>query len=95
MARLLREAGAREPVTALLARDPATQVSLDDPYNVAGLLGELREAGAQEQLTALTERLPAGGGFDPFIRAEGRREFRFGREPDGSVASPWAWEDLD
>ncbi|WP_330342618.1 hypothetical protein [Streptomyces sp. NBC_00557] len=55
----LREAGAQEQVTALLARDPAAHASLDDPYTVAELLDALREAGAQEQVTALLARDPA------------------------------------
>ncbi|MFG2979445.1 hypothetical protein ACGFYY_41475, partial [Streptomyces sp. NPDC048331] len=56
---VLRKAGAREQVTALLARDPAAHVSLDDPFDVGRLLGVLREAGAQEQVTALAERAAA------------------------------------
>jgi len=55
----LREAGASEQVTALLARDPAGHVPLDDPDAVASLLGALREAEAQEQVTALLARDPA------------------------------------
>jgi transcriptional regulator with XRE-family HTH domain len=55
----LREAGADEQVTALLARDPAAQASLDEPFAVATLLGALREAGADEQVTALLARDPA------------------------------------
>ncbi|WP_328493487.1 hypothetical protein OHS59_12535 [Streptomyces sp. NBC_00414] len=94
--RELREAGAQEQVTALLARDPAAHVPLDDPEAVAWLVGELREVGAHEQATALTERLPVEGRFNVFIRIDGHRErFRFGREPDGSVAAPWAWGDLE
>ena len=55
----LREAGAQEQVTALLPRDPAAHVPLDDPGAVARLLDSLREAGAQEQVTALLHRDPA------------------------------------
>jgi hypothetical protein len=32
--------------------------------------------------------------FDPFQRHTGF-EFPFGREPDGSQANPWGWDDLD
>ena len=99
MARLLdslREAGAQEQVTALLRRDPAAHVPLDDPDAVARLLDSLREAGAQEQATALADRLPGAGMFELFREQEGRQDqFRFGREADGSPAGPWAWEDLD
>ena len=41
-----REAGAQDQAAALLARDPAAHVALDDPEGVAWLLGSLREAGA-------------------------------------------------
>ncbi|MEU6277637.1 hypothetical protein ABZ871_35330 [Streptomyces populi] len=92
----LRVAGADEQVTALLARDPATHATLDDPVAVAGLLHTLREAGAAQQVTALAERLPAAGLFDLFLSlGENREQFRLGREPDGSAAPSWTWEDLD
>jgi uncharacterized protein YidB (DUF937 family) len=55
----LREAGGPEQVTALLRRDPAAHVSLDDPDGVASLLDSLREAGADEQVTVLLLRDPA------------------------------------
>ena len=55
----LREAGAAEQVTALLARDPAAHVSPDNPHAVAYLVARLREAGAAEQVTALLARDPA------------------------------------
>ena len=44
---------------ALLARDPAAHVSLDDPGGVAVLLGSLRGAGAHDQAAALLARDPA------------------------------------
>jgi hypothetical protein len=62
VARLLRDlrlAGAQDQAAALLARDPAARVSLDDPGGVARLLGALREAGAQDQAAALLARDPA------------------------------------
>ena len=55
----LREAGAEQQVTALLRRDPATHVPLDDPGAVAALLDGLRAAGAEQQVTALLRRDPA------------------------------------
>ncbi len=60
----LRESGAREQAAALLARDPAAQVSLDDLGAVASLLGKLRESGADEQVTTLADRLPGAGMFE-------------------------------
>ena len=53
----LGEAGADEQVAALLARDPAAHVSLDDPASVVLLLGRLREAGADKQATTLADRV--------------------------------------
>jgi len=55
----LREAGAHEQATALLARDPAAHAPLDDPGNVAELLGRLRKAGAHDQATTLAARAAA------------------------------------
>jgi hypothetical protein len=101
----LRKAGAHEQVTALLRRDPAAHVRLDDLDNldnldgsaeVAALLDSLREAGAHEQATALAGRLPAAGQFKLFLKQNGLADqFRFGREADGTPATPWGWEDLD
>ena len=92
----LRQAGAHEQLTTLLRRDPAAQGSLDYPSAADGLLDSLRRAGAHEQVAKLTDRLPGEGFFDDFLKQQVRRDqFRFGREPDGSPAAPWAWEDLD
>ncbi len=90
----LRAAGAHGQVTALADR-AAASVSLDDPYAVAKLLDALRAAGAHGQVTALTDRLPTTGLFGLFLGQQGRADqFRFGREPDGTPAAPWGWEDL-
>ena len=62
--RWLQEADAQEQVTVLLARDPASCVSLDYLGSVGLLLVRLREAGAQEQVTALSERAIAHVFFD-------------------------------
>jgi hypothetical protein len=71
-------------------------MSPDDPAAVARLLDSLREAGAAEQATALASRLPGAGLFGLFLEQQGGRDrFRFGREADGSPASPWGWDDLD
>ncbi|MFI8890101.1 DUF6233 domain-containing protein [Streptomyces paradoxus] len=92
----LQEAGADEQVGKLLARDPATHAALDHTsYAVDKLLGALQKAGADEHVTALVKRLPATGHFDLFINLEGNRgQFRLGREPDGSAASAWTWDDV-
>jgi hypothetical protein len=54
--RKLRPADAQDQVTAMLDRDPAACVSLDDPGGVARLLGSLWEVGAEKQVTALADR---------------------------------------
>ena len=91
----LREAGADEQAAALLARDPATHAALDDLSAVAVLLGSLHEAGAHEQAATLVSRLPAAGMFGLLKQKGLEDQFRFGLEPDGTAAAPWAWEDLD
>ncbi|MFC4050036.1 hypothetical protein ACFOY4_10105 [Actinomadura syzygii] len=91
----LRQAGADDQVTALLARDPAAQVALDNPSGVANLLGRLRQVGAGDQVTALADRLLAVGMLDQFLQIGDHRErYRFGREPEGHPADRWGWEDL-
>ncbi|MFJ4013865.1 hypothetical protein [Streptomyces sp. NPDC090026] len=92
----LREAGAEKQVAMLLARDPAAHTRLNDPYRFIHLLRALREAGAGEQVTALPERLAAAGYFQVLIELGDYGErFKLGREPDGSAATPWTWEDLE
>jgi hypothetical protein len=86
--------GADQQVTALLGRDPAAHVTLDDPDAVASLLDSLRAAGADQQVTALAARLPAAGMFGLVQEYTGSR-FRFGREPDGRPADSWGWDNLD
>ena len=90
----LREAGAEEQVTKLLARNPAAAVALDNQYSVARLLDRLRAVGAAEQATELTARLPAAGLFE-LHPDYGSRPYRFGRQPDGRPAVAWGWPDLD
>ncbi|MEV0239925.1 hypothetical protein AB0I06_08320 [Streptomyces sp. NPDC050674] len=91
----LREAGADEQVTVLAERT-AAHALLDAPGAVARLLEALREAGADEQIATLTERLPAVGHFDWFINlGRNQEQYRLGREPDGSAAPAWTWNDLD
>jgi hypothetical protein len=92
---VLKEAGAEDQVMALLARDPAAHAALD-PFDVMELLIELREIGAQEQVVVLLDRLPGAGMFQLFLDGGGYEDrFPFGREPNGSPARRWGWEDLD
>ncbi|MGP4114437.1 hypothetical protein ACTWP5_26440 [Streptomyces sp. 4N509B] len=91
----LRAAGAVEQAAALAAR-MACHAPLDNPHPVGGLLSVLREAGPPELADVLVARLPAAGRFFEFLGIDGHRErFRFGREPDGSAAAAWTWEDLE
>ena len=93
--RTLRSAGAHDQVAALAAR-AAAHAALDDPRGVADLLGGLRAVRAHEQAAALAARLPTGGMFELFLQQEGcEDQFRFGREPDGTPATPWDWDSLD
>ena len=57
----LLEAGAQEQAAALLRRDPAAHVSLDDGHGVAELLDALLEADAEEQFMALVHRAASLG----------------------------------
>ena len=91
----LREAGAHEQAAALAAR-AAADAPLDNPDGVTGLLDRLREAGAREQAATLTDRLPPVGMFWLFLLQTGPADqFCFGREAEGTPATPWGWEDLD
>lgn len=63
----LRIAGAGEQLTALIDRDPAANVYLDDAddlFNACGLLGALQRAKAAGQTAALAERIAANGDLD-------------------------------
>jgi hypothetical protein len=60
----LRWAGTQDQVTALLDRDPAAHVPLDDPDAVAELLRALREAGARDQVDVLAGRAAAQVALD-------------------------------
>jgi uncharacterized protein YidB (DUF937 family) len=96
----LRETGEHDQVTALIERAAhITSGGFFDFLRVLGitrLLDALRKAGSQDQVTALADRLPGEGLFRLFY-AEGNHQalYRFGRNPDGSPARPWGWEDLD
>jgi hypothetical protein len=74
----------------------ATHAALDDPRAVAYLLRIIRKAGFEQQAWTLVDRLPAEGGFVLFRnQSDHKTRYRFGREPDGSPAPAWGWDDLD
>ena len=90
---VLREVGANEQVAALLARDPAAKVCFAS--SLGGMFHTLQALGADEQAASLIQRLPAAGRFNDFLQIDDHGErFRYGREPDGSPAEPWSWDDL-
>ncbi|MEU1875776.1 hypothetical protein ABZ470_00565 [Streptosporangium sp. NPDC020072] len=92
----LRAAGAHGQVATLLARDPAAQLGLEDPLAVIRLLNLLQEATSDDHFNTLVERLPGAGYFDQFVQiGDHGKRFKFGREPDGSAASSWTWDDLE
>ena len=89
----LREAGAQDQITTLLRQDPAAHAALHHADDVIMLMNSLREAGAEDLVTVLIDRLPGAGMFELFRQQDGRQDrFRFGREADGSPASPWGWK---
>jgi hypothetical protein len=93
---ILRWSGAEEQAASLLARDPAAHVSLDNPNDVTELIDALRKAGAENQASELVDRLAAERQFDLFDKQAGiHTPYKFGREPDGSPAPAWSWNDLD
>jgi hypothetical protein len=54
---MLQDAGARQQLVVLLARDPAAHVSVKDPESIAFLAGRLAEVGAADQLAILAARV--------------------------------------
>ncbi|OEJ22940.1 hypothetical protein AR457_37655 [Streptomyces agglomeratus] len=90
----LDEAAPQDQVAALAERAVRhIPVDPESPQAFSSMLDSLRRIGAHEQITVLLERLPSAGLASQF--ADQGKHFRFGREPDGSPAAPWAWEDLD
>lgn len=81
----------------MIARDPAAHANLrEGPTAAAHLLHALQNAGADEQASVLIGRLSAEGMFNVFCGLNDHRaRYRFGREPDGSPAPSWTWDDLD
>ncbi|MDH6130525.1 hypothetical protein [Kitasatospora sp. GP82] len=78
----------------VLAERAATHAPLNDELDRAALIGDLWDAG-EPVLSILAERLPGAGGFRQLVELGNLKEhFKFGREPDGSPAPPWTWDDL-
>jgi hypothetical protein len=91
----LREADAHDQVAALAAR-AAGHAALDSPLAALDLLDGLRSGDAEGQVSILIDRLPAEGLFDLFCELAGHQViYRFGREPGGTPAPSWGWDDLN
>lgn len=88
-----KQVGATEQIFTLLDRDPLEFLVFDSFLNIGKLQTALRDAKAHGHLAVLDQRLPAIGRFDK-TSADYKTRFRFGREPDGSPAAPWGWDDL-
>jgi hypothetical protein len=90
----LQEVAAIDQLT-VLANRAAAGFAFDDSHPHF-ILERLREVGAIEQADALTERFIAEGRaflVEALIRDDQAR-LGHGREPDGSDAAPWTWDDL-
>lgn len=93
----LREARADEQVAALLARDPAKHVLLGNGGG-SSLVWALSNVAAKAEAESLNALLPDAGEFSEFCYFQYGDDpghaYRYGREADGSPASPWGWADL-
>jgi hypothetical protein len=101
VALLLKSLPPGDLVARLLARDPATHASISyyenhQRHDVLFLAQQLRAAGAAAQADYLLRRLVAAGHFTDFCRNLDNDEsldgFRWGRDPDGTPAEPWKWD---
>jgi hypothetical protein len=89
---VLRWSGAEGQVATLAAR----AASHSAPDDVAGALSPLSGRGVEDRVRTLVDILPAEGHFGLFHeQTEHQGPYLFGREPDGSPAPPWGWDDLD
>ncbi|MFG1646586.1 hypothetical protein ACGFMK_40460 [Amycolatopsis sp. NPDC049252] len=89
---VLRAVGADDQADTLETRLKAAYVC-NEEWNPADLAA-LTPMDVAEVVTAVDE-LPAAGQFGDFLRVgDHARRFRFGREPDGTPAEPWSWDDL-
>jgi hypothetical protein len=79
----------------LLARDPATHASLNDPAGVALLLEALREAEDDNAVTTLAARAENAGISGGMLKRHivGATPWT-GIEPDGTASNPWSWQPM-
>jgi L-fucose mutarotase/ribose pyranase (RbsD/FucU family) len=96
--RAMREVGADDAITTLLARDPVGQADIQ-PYRlheVGNLVHALSEVGADDDANALATRAANLGHFRRLVGHHGHPDegskYRFGREPDDTPSPPWSWQ---
>ncbi len=90
--RALSAAGAEAQVSSLATR-AATDTGFRAMWAPGGLLKAMREMGAEAQADLFEKRILDKGELQDYNR-DGMTRYRFGREPDGTPADPWAWDDL-
>ena len=95
--RALHAVGDDDAARALLARDPATHVSLHSWFFVSQLLKTLRAAGADDQAWTLARRAANAGMFWLFldVYVDEAARYHFGCDSDGAPAQPWIWQKPD
>nr|WP_157553845.1 hypothetical protein [Herbidospora sakaeratensis] len=88
----MRKAGAADQGTALGERYAAFLEVLITSDSAARFVQEMERRMAT---AGQVDELPALGLFDHFLKHDDHGDrFRFGREPDGSPADPWSWDEL-
>ena len=90
--RALNAAGAEAQASSLAAR-AATDTVFWILWTPGGLPEAMREIGAGDQADLFEERILDEGEFKDYNR-DGMTRYHFGREPDGTPAEPWGWDDL-
>jgi uncharacterized protein YidB (DUF937 family) len=88
----LSAAGAGAQVSSLAARAAADTV-FRVLWTPGGLPKAMREMGQGAQADLVEKRILDEGKLQDYNR-DGMTRYRFGREPDGTPAEPWAWDDL-
>ncbi|MFB6564070.1 hypothetical protein ACFCYH_35170 [Streptomyces sp. NPDC056400] len=79
-----------------LALMAATTLDLHQPQLVRALLERMGACGLDKETALLVPYLPATDRLSQLTSLTGSpKESRFGWEPDGSAAPPWAWDDLE
>ena len=90
--RALSAAGAEAQVSSLAAR-AATDTVFWALWTPGGLPKAMREMGQGAQADLFERRILDEGELQDYNRDDLTR-YRFGREPDGTPAEPWGWDDL-